>query len=146
MFKRVLLASSLLLGIASPAIAEQWVYINSSSDGHVYYLDFDSVRGTDYDRSFWYREVSRGTNHVTSETLLSVDCVFWESTLLETVYYPSGDRYVPLSPHMTPLQRPSILNDMAAFVCERARGVHGMNDHPPDETEYPTDTGDYPID
>jgi hypothetical protein len=114
-----LLVIPVLVAIALPASAAQWVYIGKSADESIY-LDFNSIRGTGSIRTAWTRYV--GTYNV-SMLKEEFNCRSKEIRILRFIKYNSTGQVISTSDIPFPVDEvvpdstgEAVLN----FICERA--------------------------
>lgn len=113
-----------LLGNAGISLAAQWVYVAESSDDTSYYVDFDSIKGIDSNRTFWARKLG---DYGKTESLMkiSLDCAAKRMSILKVISYNSDGSVNPYrsfeDPYFTMSEiAPSTIGDAYhQFICSR---------------------------
>lgn len=138
--KTVLFALPVLfLTDSLPALAEQWVYIGVSDNDRVFSVDFDSVRGTESTRTFWFRMEDLDGNAI-SLSRVRIDCQAWESETIEVLTYSSfasPRRSVNPYPQMQSIPPGTMIAATANFICPRITETEPPSIAQPSQQQYP---------
>jgi hypothetical protein len=116
--KRGLIASIACLLVAQPALAEQWVHVVTSSEGESYYIDFDSVKGTEATRTMWQ---SRYKGILLDRAKIEVNCSNDNLAITRLVEYDTyGNVVSDNTGYYSEETVPSTVGRMVVdFVCDR---------------------------
>ena len=113
------------LGVASPALAVNWVRYNSDARGTVYYYDSDSVRRTGNLVRVWELQdhiQDASVAHRQTKNLIEIDCDADTDDLVSTIQYRADGRVLQ-SVHLRPHERearPIVPGSVAEALRQRA--------------------------
>lgn len=121
MWREILTAAALSLAIASPAQAENWVYVSSPVSGGEAYLDMDSIQvieGTAI-AAWMLRTDSRGYDESVARVIIDCEIQYW--SLLE-IYIYNPYRHLEFTDDLQSASIPpgSVISHFADAACANA--------------------------